>query len=78
MAFVAQDVESYLHLNGCVYLILNHEGADILKKIYGNKVDPAVSICGSSHGRRTSAEPGLAEEVIGRHMNNFDLEMELP
>src|SRR5262245_17229813 len=32
------DVEAGLAENGCVYLILNRHGADILKHIYGDKV----------------------------------------
>jgi guanylate kinase len=71
----SQDVESNLHLNGCVYLILNHEGADILTKIYGNKVVRLFLYADRRTVEERQRKLGLAEEVIGRNMNNFDLEM---
>ncbi|WP_373230187.1 guanylate kinase [Cohnella sp.] len=69
------DIEDNLHLKGCVYLILNHEGADILKQVYGDKVIRLFIYA----DRRTLEERqhnlGLDKDVIRRHLSHFDIDM---
>lgn len=72
----SRDVDSNLHLNGCVYLILNHEGADILKRIYGNKVIRLFLYADRRTIEARQRNLGLHEDVIVRHLNTYDLEME--
>lgn len=72
----SRDVDSNLHLNGCVYLILNHEGADILKRIYGNKVIRLFLYADRRTIEARQRNLGLHEDIIVRHLNTYDLEME--
>ncbi len=69
------DVEDNLHQNGCVYLILNHEGAKIVKGIYGDKVIRLFLYADRRTVEARERKLGLAEEVIALHLSHFDLEM---
>lgn len=69
------DVEEHLDLRGCVYLILNREGADILKKVYGDKVVRLFVYA----DRRTVLERqrglGLDPATIAVRLSHYDSEM---
>lgn len=69
------DIEQNLHLKGCVYLILNREGADILKHIYGNKVIRLFLFADRRTVDERQQKLGLNEDVISRHLSHFDREM---
>jgi guanylate kinase len=70
-----RDVEDNLHFNGCVYLILNHEGANILKNIYGDKVIRMFLYADRRTVEERERKLGLAEDVIATHLSHYDLEM---
>jgi len=69
------DIERRLSQHDSVYLILNHEGASILKNIYG---DNAVRLF-LYVDRRTAEERqrnlGLEEEVIAKHLGHYEREL---
>ncbi|MFD0671444.1 guanylate kinase [Cohnella sp. GCM10027633] len=69
------DVEEHLDAKGCVYLILNREGADILKKVYGDKVVRLFVYA----DRRTVEERqrllGLDSGTIEARLGHYDDEM---
>jgi guanylate kinase len=69
------DIEEQLHHNGCVYLILNREGADIIKKIYGDRVVRLFIYAGRSTVEERQRNLGLGEEIISRHLSHFDNDM---
>jgi guanylate kinase len=70
-----RDVEDNLHQNGCVYLILNHEGANILKNRYGDKVIRMFLYADRRTVEERERKLGLAEDVIATHLSHYDLEM---
>ncbi|MCD9026563.1 guanylate kinase [Cohnella silvisoli] len=69
------DIEENLYQNGCVYLIMNHEGANILKKIYGDKVIRLFLYADRRTVEERERKLGLAEEVIAAHLGHYDVEM---
>jgi len=52
------DVRQELQRYGCVYLVLNRQGSDILKRIYGDKVIRFFHICRYRHSRRPAETAG--------------------
>lgn len=69
------DVEDGLRANGCVYLILNREGADKIKAIYG---DAAIRLFLYADRRTLEdrhREMGLGEEVVANRLRRYDEEM---
>jgi guanylate kinase len=69
------DVEENLYLNGCVYLILNHEGARILKDVYGNKVIRLFLYADRRTVEQRQRALGLDDYTINNHLGLYDLEM---
>jgi len=69
------DVEELLERYGCVYLILNHEGAHILKKVYGDKVVRLFLYADRRTVEDRQRELGLDEDVIESHLSHYDSEM---
>lgn len=71
----SMDIEDNLYNDGCVYLILNHKGTDILKKVYGNKVIRLFLYADRRTVEERQRNLGLDEEVISRHLSRFDMDM---
>ncbi|BBI32001.1 guanylate kinase [Cohnella abietis] len=69
------DIENNLYQKGSVYLILNYEGASILKKIYGDKVIRLFLYADRRTVEERERNAGLTEDVITAHLNYYDLEM---
>ncbi|TFE28207.1 guanylate kinase [Cohnella luojiensis] len=69
------DIESKLNHIDSVYLIMNHEGASILKKIYGDKVIRLFLYTDRRTVEERERALGLPEEVIEKHLSHYDLEM---
>jgi guanylate kinase len=69
------DVEEHLDLDGCVYLILNHEGASILKKAYGDKVIRLFLYADRRTVEARQQALGIGQEVIAAHLRHYDREM---
>lgn len=70
------DIENSLNNHDSVYLIMNHEGAHILKKIYGDKVIRLFVFADRRTVEERQQKLGLPEEVIRNHLSHYDLEME--
>jgi guanylate kinase len=69
------DIEHYVQTSGVIYLILNHYGAECLKRAYGDKV---IRICIHADPdtiRQNQQERGYSEEVIQRHLQYYEEEM---
>jgi guanylate kinase len=69
------DVESKLSQHDCAYVILNREGASILKKIYGEKVVRLFLYVDRRTAEERQFNLGLANEVIAKHLSHYDEEM---
>ncbi|EXX84545.1 guanylate kinase [Paenibacillus darwinianus] len=69
------DIEQSIQANGRVYVVLNRDGAEILKGMYGDRV---VRICIYAD-RETVTERqrgiGLPEDVIESHLAHYDYDM---
>jgi guanylate kinase len=70
----SEDIESQLEASGCIYLILNREGANILKKLYGDKVVRIFIYADRDELIVRQQERGDSPEQIARYMNNFEKE----
>lgn len=66
------DVEEQLEARGCVYLILNHEGADILKKAYGDKVVRMFVYADRRTVEERQVRLGLDPATIAAHLSHYD------
>ncbi|MBU8907321.1 guanylate kinase [Desertibacillus haloalkaliphilus] len=71
----AEVAESF-QKHGCIYLVLNKEGADILKDLYGDKVIRMFLYADRNTVIERQKERGDSEEVIREHMSHYDEEME--
>ncbi|MFC5470350.1 guanylate kinase [Cohnella suwonensis] len=69
------DIESKLHYRDSVYLILNHEGAGILKNIYGDQVVRLFLYADRRTVEERERKRGLPEETIEKHLSHYDREM---
>ncbi|WP_256760694.1 guanylate kinase [Cohnella sp. WQ 127256] len=69
------DIENKLNLHDSAYLILNHEGANILKKIYGDKVIRLFIFADRRTVEERQTKLGLPEEVVVKHLSHYDSEM---
>ncbi|TVX98357.1 guanylate kinase [Cohnella terricola] len=70
------DVESMLEKHDSAYLILNREGATILKKIYGDKVVRLFLYADRRTVEERQRKLGLPDDVISQHLGHYDTEME--
>jgi guanylate kinase len=66
-----KDVETMFRKNGCIYLILNRDGADILKDLYGDKVIRLFIYADRNTVTERQIERGLSEESIERNLNRY-------
>ncbi len=69
------DVEEHLDSRGCVYLILNREGADILKKVYGDKAVRLFVYADRRTVEERQQRLGLDPATIAAHLSHYDNEM---
>lgn len=69
------DIEDQLAAHGCVYLILNYEGANILKRIYGDKAIRLFLFADAKTVEERQRKQGLDETVIQERMSHYDLAM---
>lgn len=69
------DVEEQLDLRGCVYLILNREGADILKKAYRDKVVRMFVYADRRTVEERQRRLGLDPDTIAAHLSHYDFDM---
>ncbi|UOE92273.1 guanylate kinase [Alkalihalobacillus sp. LMS39] len=71
-----KEVEEKFKKNGCIYLVLNKEGANILKELYGDKVIRLFLYADRVTVQKRQQERGDSLEVIDAHMSHYDEEME--
>jgi guanylate kinase len=69
------DITHYLKKTGVIYLILNHYGADILKRAYGDKVIRIFIHTDPETIMKNQQERGYSDEVVRRHLKYYDEEM---
>jgi len=69
------DVERLFQTSGCIYLIVNPEGADILKSLYGDKVVRLFIYADRATVEARQRELGLSEEVIMEHLSHYEADM---
>lgn len=69
------EIAEKLKKKGCIYVVLNKEGADILKKLYGNKVVRFFVYADRETVRKRQEERGDSEEIIEQHLSHYDEDM---
>jgi len=70
----SSDIESQLEASGCIYLILNSEGANILKNLYGDKVVRIFIYAEKEKLIERQQERGDSPEQIARYMKDYEKE----
>lgn len=70
------DVESGLREYGCIYLVLNRYGAEILKRLYGEKVKRFFIYASPDTIVSRLAERGDSQDRIDRYLSHYSEEME--
>ncbi|MBW7476054.1 guanylate kinase [Paenibacillus oenotherae] len=70
-----KDVEQSFQHNGCIYLILNPEGAEILKRMYGDHVIRLFIYADRQTVQTRQRDEGLSEEVIADHLSHYESDM---
>jgi guanylate kinase len=70
----SKDIENQMEASGSIYLILNREGANILKKLYGDKVVRIFIYADPEELMARQQERGDSSEQIDRYMQNYEKE----
>ena len=70
----SSDIEGQLEASGCIYLILNREGANILKELYGDKVVRIFIYADRNELIKRQQERGDTPEQIAQYMNGYEKE----
>jgi len=71
-----EDVERLLDKHGYVYLVLNREGAEILKDLYGDKVVRLFLYADRETLEQRLTDMGLDPDVIAKRMAHYDDQMD--
>ncbi|HUC92145.1 MAG TPA: guanylate kinase [Paenibacillus sp.] len=69
------DIEQSFQTHGCVYLVLNREGADILKGMYGDRVVRIFIYADRETVAERQRGTGLSEDIINFHLEHYDYDM---
>lgn len=67
-----EDVEALFRLSGCIYVVVNAEGAELLKQLYGDQVTRIFVYADRDTVRNRQEQLGLPEDVIEEHMSRYD------
>jgi guanylate kinase len=70
-----KDIEYCFRNKGCVYLILNPEGADILKKMYGSHVIRLFIYADRETVEERQRLQGISEDVIQDRLSRYEANM---
>ncbi|MBU9712551.1 guanylate kinase [Evansella tamaricis] len=70
-----KDIQEKFEKMGCIYLVLNTEGADILKSLYGDKVIRFFVYADRETVVNRQKERGDDPEVIEQHIAHYDEDM---
>ncbi|PUA40628.1 guanylate kinase [Paenibacillus elgii] len=69
------DVADMVQKQGAVYLILNRQGAETLKSLYGDRVVRIFIYADRETVKRREKERGDSPELIDRYMSHYEEEM---
>ncbi|GGG23254.1 guanylate kinase [Paenibacillus abyssi] len=69
------DIEHSFANNGCIYLIMNRDGAEILKQTYGDHVIRLFIYADRATVEKRQRDLGLSEEVIANHLSHYDYDI---
>jgi len=69
------DVEAGLQQFGCIYLVLNRYGAEILKEVYGDKVKRFFIYASRETILNRLKDRGDSQERIDGYLSHYDEEM---
>ena len=69
------DIAHMFETYSCIYLILNTTGAEILKKLYGDKVVRVFIYADRDTVEQRQRSKGLSEEDIADHLSHYDNDM---
>ena len=69
------DVERHLASHGSIYLVLNRQGAEMMKEIYGDQAIRFFIYADQDTVKKRQQERGLAEDVIERNLIKFNEDM---
>jgi guanylate kinase len=67
-----KDVEDLFQASGCIYVVLNAEGARVLKQLYGERVTRFFIYADRETVIARQRARGDSEEIIARHMSHYD------
>ena len=70
-----KHVEVMFEAFSCIYLILNPTGADILKKLYGDKVVRLFIYADRNTVEHRQHKKGLDDDAIRSHLSHYDADM---
>ena len=70
------DIERLLDKHSYIYLVLNREGSDRLKELYGDKVVRLFMYADRDTLEARNRAMGLDEDVIARRMSHYDEQMD--
>jgi guanylate kinase len=70
----SSDIEGQLEASGCIYLILNREGANILKELYRDKVVRIFIYADRDELIKRQQERGDTPEQIAQYMSGYEKE----
>lgn len=70
-----KDVENMFLTYSCIYLILNTQGADILKRLYGDKVIRLFIYADRRTVEERQRKKGIEEDVIRINQRHYDQDM---
>ncbi|MFA9558349.1 guanylate kinase [Evansella sp. AB-rgal1] len=69
------DIKETFEEAGCIYLVLNPEGSEIVKKLFGEKVIRFFVYADRDTVIARQKERGDDEEIIERHVAHYDEDM---
>jgi guanylate kinase len=69
------DISRSFQNNGCIYLILNPEGAEILKQTYGDHVIRLFIYADRQTVEERQREEGQSEDIIADRLSHYETDM---
>jgi len=71
-----KDLEEMIHKSGSIYLVLNRHGADIMKRLYGDKVVRIFIYADRTTVEERQKMRGDDSEAIANHLSHYEEEMD--
>ncbi|GGD85881.1 guanylate kinase [Paenibacillus nasutitermitis] len=69
------DIRRSFRNNGCIYLIVNAEGADMLKQIYGTQVVRLFIYADRGTVEERQRQEGISGDVIEERLSRYETDM---